>query len=877
MAEFPPFAFTTQESWYGELSFKAAEDGSALSLAGRQFEMHITPMTSGAQLVPPALILTMDEGRGLSFKRTALGSDDTSTLVFRVPKETANAFPRQEYSADVLEVVGGDRYLFMPVRVTYTEPNGLRAFISRFLGIAVTFSARQQPIYTPLAVPGREGRPGATILRGTVPPVPADGKNDDYYIEDRTASGQGRRMWGPKAGGAWPGTPWTIQVAKYSDIPGLGSAATLDASGPGAAAVKDGAADGLTVGGAALSASLPVVQAISLPSTAAASSRAIPVVVQAFSTRGYAVEGDGGGAEFRRVASQPAHPGRLRTTDRFLPNGATDSANGGWWEISSTRLNIRMFGAKGDGIADDGPAIRSGYVAANALYRRYLEAPSGTYSIATTPYAADGVVLQGSGDCIIKAAPNRPAGFVLLEASFAINIGFEGLVIDGNWSNNPADGQTSIHLRNGSGNYIRRCVFKNAPWIDVIGNGDNQSIEANDFGECGQRNIFHLGLANAPTQNLAIKSNRFSGSKGHAINIGFANAWEVSSNYIRGVVLGLRGTLRVNVSGGTITFAGGPENFARIRPGAFLVMEGGKEWHVISKQSDTVLTIEGTGTNKDQFPAPGTNLVALVGSGDLLGMNDVQNGKCSKNTMIDTATYASGFIMTGGRDIFSNSYDGNTVIRSGKLGLAVACEASTGTIYDMAVVGNTFMDAGSGAAAVSDFDRSSIVMTAGGRPMRGIKLEGNTVGSDPGFGQVLNWLAFDASMPVGSVLLGKGNVSTVLNGRKIVGDVKSITLGAGWGSTAKTDSVVSTGDRVDFRIVAAGTGMAGYPNGSISKVSDVGSDPAVQSFIRSAAGPGDIRFPFISDGSTGGAWNFLWTSGTAPTADTIMAATFVAH
>ena len=66
-----------------------------------------------------------------------------------------------------------------------------------------------------------EGRPGATILRGTVPPVPADGKDGDYYIEDRTASGQGRRMWGPKAGGAWLGTPWNIQVARYTDVPGL--------------------------------------------------------------------------------------------------------------------------------------------------------------------------------------------------------------------------------------------------------------------------------------------------------------------------------------------------------------------------------------------------------------------------------------------------------------------------------------------------------------------------------------------------------------------------------------------------------------------------------------------------------------------------------
>jgi hypothetical protein len=221
LADFPPFAFTTQESWYGELSFKAAEDGSALSLAGRRFEMHITPATSSAQLVPPALVLSMDEGRGLAFKQTLFLGEDPSTLVFRVPKETANTFPRGEFTADVLEVVGGDRYLFMPVRITYAEPSGLRAFLSRFLGVSVSFAARQQPIYTPLAVPGREGRPGATIITGTLPPVPADGKDGDFFIEDRTGAARGRRMWGPKAGGAWPGTPWVIQVAAYQDVPGL--------------------------------------------------------------------------------------------------------------------------------------------------------------------------------------------------------------------------------------------------------------------------------------------------------------------------------------------------------------------------------------------------------------------------------------------------------------------------------------------------------------------------------------------------------------------------------------------------------------------------------------------------------------------------------
>ena len=206
MADFPPFAFTTQEDWYGELSFFSAEDKAPVSLAGRNFVMLITPAQSGAGVIEPAVTLTMEEGRGLSFK-----NGEPHTLVFRVPRSTATKFSRGEFTGDILEVVGGERYLFMPVRITYAEPSGLRAYSSRFVGVSVSFAARQQPIYTPLAVPGSPGSPGATILYGSAPPAPVNGKDGDFYIQDQSGSGR-RLMYGPKAGGVWPTPPWAIQT-----------------------------------------------------------------------------------------------------------------------------------------------------------------------------------------------------------------------------------------------------------------------------------------------------------------------------------------------------------------------------------------------------------------------------------------------------------------------------------------------------------------------------------------------------------------------------------------------------------------------------------------------------------------------------------------
>lgn len=75
---------------------------------------------------------------------------------------------------------------------------------------------------------------------------------------------------------------------------------------------------------------------------------------------GYGVEGDSPFTIYNRVTAQPSHLGRLRTTDRFLPNGSTDATNGGWWELSRNQtIDPRMLGAKFDGANDDTAAHKA--------------------------------------------------------------------------------------------------------------------------------------------------------------------------------------------------------------------------------------------------------------------------------------------------------------------------------------------------------------------------------------------------------------------------------------------------------------------------------------------------------------------------------------
>ena len=61
-------------------------------------------------------------------------------------------------------------------------------------------------------------------------------------------------------------------------------------------------------------------------------------------TFGYTSIGDGGGTTYKRVDSQPSHVGRVRSLDRYLPNGTVSSTNGGWWKIRGNTWHPMMYG-----------------------------------------------------------------------------------------------------------------------------------------------------------------------------------------------------------------------------------------------------------------------------------------------------------------------------------------------------------------------------------------------------------------------------------------------------------------------------------------------------------------------------------------------------
>lgn len=82
------------------------------------------------------------------------------------------------------------------------------------------------------------------------------------------------------------------------------------------------------------------------------STTSIDADVDLIRTIGYAAVGDGGAADYKRVGSEPSHPGKVQ------------SADGAWWEVTGDHVHVRQFGAFG--LVDDQVAIQ------NAIHAAYV-------------------------------------------------------------------------------------------------------------------------------------------------------------------------------------------------------------------------------------------------------------------------------------------------------------------------------------------------------------------------------------------------------------------------------------------------------------------------------------------------------------------------
>ncbi|WP_299941305.1 hypothetical protein [uncultured Nitratireductor sp.] len=213
---------------------------------------------------------------------------------------------------------------------------------------------------------------------------------------------------------------------------------------------------------------------------AASSLRVAPDYIR---TAGYAEAGDGGGALYKKVASEPSHEGKFPTT---LDDGVTVV----WYELAPDNLNFRQFGVHPDNTAaENRAALQDGVDYAGALAAandapQEIKLPAGRYLWGNGAYDAiadwrhivfvpDNVVIGGTGTLVSSTHfSNRSVGFVVRGDNVIVqDVSFlDTYTATSNWII-PVGAGTSYDSGLTSGRtyenlVVRRCTFNNA-WLSV--------------------------------------------------------------------------------------------------------------------------------------------------------------------------------------------------------------------------------------------------------------------------------------------------------------------------------------------------------------------------------------------------------------------------
>ena len=180
------------------------------------------------------------------------------------------------------------------------------------------------------------------------------------------------------------------------------------------------------------------------------------------SVSGYAAPADGGGGIFVVNANDTAS----------ADNGGTiivDAAGRRWYRIYSGALNVKYFGAKGNGVTDDTAAIQATINAGGANCQIYL--PAGTYlnnsASGSITISNSGVSISGAGQGVttIQATGSSPAAiFAALSSTDKSDITISDMTLDINGVN------SGIQVQYVSRFTVRRCrIINNQYWGINIG------------------------------------------------------------------------------------------------------------------------------------------------------------------------------------------------------------------------------------------------------------------------------------------------------------------------------------------------------------------------------------------------------------------------
>ena len=239
----------------------------------------------------------------------------------------------------------------------------------------------------------------------------------------------------------------------------------------------------------------------------------IPAVAISVYTKGYYSAGDGGGAQYIRVVSEPTWAtGKFRSQDRFLPDGSTSPSDGGWWALANTQqINYLSLGAIGDGSAANetvnSTASASFTAIATANGRGELFVPAGSYYIGN---ASPGSAILLVSNTAVRGAGTGATQFVVadnsnlagvINMSGVVNVGIYNLSINGNRAN-----QVSGHCIRAGDHGADNLRIENVNVRECFSYG--LGIQGSYGGAAGNTNVFidNVFIQNTGSDGIDIKN-----------------------------------------------------------------------------------------------------------------------------------------------------------------------------------------------------------------------------------------------------------------------------------------------------------------------------------------------------------------------------------
>lgn len=510
--------------------------------------------------------------------------------------------------------------------------------------------------------------------------------------------------------------------------------------------------------------------------------------------------------------------------------------------------DVKFYGAVGDGVANDTVAIQTAFNSS-----RKVCFPPGTYLVSNLIAIPANTYICGTHASIIKRIDSAAGNFYTFQFQ-GDNSTIDSLQFDGNKANNTttiAGAAFNAHVSffGTRGCQVFNCYMHDSTGLSfhMIGDFRNVRIQNNYCTREYAGGIFAFGADH--DSHSVVCDNVFIGNGGIIGGASLANYVVYDNNMLIAPTAGIFETLTVNTSGTTVSKNTGTEDWTTLVPYLFIVLDNGKEFHIVSIDSPTQLTVSSA------LPTL-VNTRAVIGCGDGIAFQSTSNCIARNNTVIGPASYGMGTSTGDTVDNHNISFQ-NNYITSGKSGIYVGAGfsgASTAQTLGTQVIGNNIVGAGTGGTANAINERNGIQVQAfAGNRVVDTTIIGNTidcVGNTAG--QAENALYLDPNLDIDSVIQFGNAQLNAAAGAVVPADIKSVVLSAEWGDAAVNTFIPLINGQGIIQIVSAGAGQAVDATITIERVTSDGPSPTPQLVLGNStiADAASYGLPFLNISAT---------------------------